>query len=637
MESLGVKIFRYLPDDALIVQATTEQLAKIKTWNSVNAVAEFRGSFKVSQNFSQFSVFSKQNQENVLINAFTAADAKNILSSLQVQDPSLQVIEISGRALAVRMNQALIPSLAQQGGIEFVEPLNPMVPMHIDLAVDGVTPAADPVPRGDYTDLTGFETGTRVMNFDAIWSQGFAGDGQIVGMADTGLDSGNPQTIHPDFQGAVRSGYSFGVGAKVWDDPMGHGTHVVGSVLGRGVASGGKLRGGAPKALILVEGMWSPIIDNLTVPPKLNKLFDAAYADGARIHTNSWGAARNFGAYDSMAQQVDEFMWNHPDFLVLFAAGNSGVDANKDGVIDANSVGSPGTAKDTLTVGASENLLAVGGIQRKISELRNAKDNWGAEPIYSSKISDNPNGMAMFSSRGPATDGRIKPEISAPGTNILSVKSSLLKPEDNFWGAYSKDYIYSGGTSMATPLVAGAAAVTREVLIKRHGIQNPSAALLKATLMHTAFDMYPGQYGTGPTQEFKTRRPNSDEGYGRVDMAAVAGMGTANTKFYDSVGVAQGQSEDFQVVVTGGRLLVNLVYSDAPGTPAAGAALVNDLDLIVTNAQGQVLSQEDHVNPHEIFESSSLPAGTYKVSVRGTKIPMGRDGKQPYALVVTAI
>ena len=634
LTGLGVDIYRYMPEDALVVKATPLQLQKLVALPGVYAVVPYLGAYKLSPHFDVLSVFSKNQYENILISAFTQADAKAILSLLKRQDPEVRLLDIDGRHLAIRARQSLIAGLANIDGVEFAEPMSPMQPLHMDLGRDAVETNIN--TAGDYTDLTGFETGTKVMNLDAAWAQGYKGEGQIVSMADTGLDSGNVSTLNKDFQGAVSKGYSFGVGAKTWDDPMGHGTHVAGSVLGRGTTSGGLLTGSAPKAQFIPEGMWSPIVDNLTVPPKLNKLFDAAYADGARIHTNSWGAARSFGAYDGMAQQVDDFMWNHPDFLILFAAGNSGVDMDKDGRIDPNSIGSPGTAKSTLTVGASENLLSTGGIQRYISELKIAKDNWPAEPIWSSKLSDNAEGIAVFSSRGPTQDGRIKPEIMGPGTNILSVKSSLLKPEDNFWGAYNKDYMYSGGTSMATPLVAGAAAVTREVLVKKFKIANPSAALVKAALVHTAHDMYPGQYGGGATQEIKTHRPNNDEGYGRTDMAQLVALGDA-TKIVDSAdGIAQGETYSQTVVVKeGGSLLANLVYTDAPGTPSAGATLVNDLDLQVTNSQGEVITQNDHTNPHEVIELSSLKGGSYVISVKGTKVPMGKAGKQPFALIST--
>jgi subtilisin family serine protease len=636
LKAKGVQIFRYIPDDALIVRATASQLTSFAQNGRINAFIPFKGNMKLSSHLPTLSVFSKRKSLPVAIVAFTATDAQNILSYLKSRDSDLLVLDLTGSTLSVRVSQTVLPELANQRGVEFVEEIQQMVPMHIQLDDDATTVDDGPKPKGDYTDLDGYETGTRVMNFDAIWAQGYHGQGQIVAMADTGLDSGSVATLSVDFKDAVKNGYSFGIGAKTWDDPMGHGTHVAGSVLGRGTASGGKLKGGAYGAQIVPEGMWSPLIDNLTVPPQLNKLFDAAYTEGARVHTNSWGAARNFGAYDAMAQQVDQFMWDHPDFLVVFAAGNSGVDMDKDGRIDPNSIGSPGTAKNTLTVGASENLVSIGGIQKPVSELRTAKDTWPAEPIWSSKVSDNADGVAMFSSRGPTTDGRIKPEIVAPGTNILSTRSHVPDASP-LWGEYNTEYVYSGGTSMATPLTAGAAAVTREVLMKKFNKANPSAALVKATMMHTAHDMFPGQYGTGPTQELKTRRPNSDEGYGRVDMGQLAAL-TNQTAFIEA-GVGQGEVYTATVEVKSGKLLANLVYTDAPGTPSAKAALVNDLNLkVVSKADGKVLfASTDAINNNEIAELNGLANGVYEISVQGTKVPMGLNGKQPFALVYTAL
>src|SRR5205823_2124393 len=95
------------------------------------------------------------------------------------------------------------------------------------------------------------------------------------------------------------------------------------------------------------------------LPADLNTLFQQAYDDGARIHSDSWGADLA-GQYDSYSQNVDTFVWNHPDMAIFFAAGNSGVDANHNGVIDNGSVGSPASAKNDITVGASENLRAPG-------------------------------------------------------------------------------------------------------------------------------------------------------------------------------------------------------------------------------------------------------------------------------------
>src|SRR5690606_31361767 len=109
----------------------------------------------------------------------------------------------------------------------------------------------------------------------------------------------------------------------------------------------------------------------------------------------------------------------------LYAAGNAGP--------STQTVGSPGTAKNVLTVGATENY----------------------RPDIDTQ-SDNPNTVANFSSRGPTADGRIKPDVVAPGTWILSMRASQA-PDNSFWGTFNSDYAFMGGTSMATPLTAGAA------------------------------------------------------------------------------------------------------------------------------------------------------------------------------------
>lgn len=629
-KALGIRIFRYVPDDALIVRANHGQIARWSASGKIRATMPFQGSLKIDPNLPASSIFSMGRTQKLLISAFTKEDAQEIWADLQNRDSEIRLIELNGRNLAVEMDTIFISHLINRSGVEYIQALEQVVPMYINLLGDEERTPPPPNPHP----LSGYESGTKVMGFASIWAQGYTGQGQMVGVADTGLDIGNTAGIHGDFVDAVQAGYVYGIGAKTWDDPMGHGTHVAGSVLGRGKGLDGSLKGGAHSAMIVPQGMWSPIIDNLTVPAKLGAMFEAAYKEGARIHTNSWGAARNFGAYDSMAQQVDEFMWAHPDMLVLFAAGNSGEDMNKDGRIDENSIGSPATAKNTLSVGASENLNSVGGIQRMAKELNGGATKWGVEPIASSKLSDNANGVAIFSSRGPTTDGRTKPEIVAPGTNILSARSHV-PTADPMWGAYDADYTYAGGTSMATPLTAGAAAVTRQVLMEKFKIAAPSAALIKAVLMHTAFDMFPGQYGTQVATQELQRRPNSDEGYGRVDMDALSKMTTATVAMDSSV--AQGEAVDKSVTVKNGTLLVNLVYTDAPGTPSAGAALVNDLDLMVTGPDGKTYGKADSINNHEIVELSGLAAGTYKISVKGTKIPMGNQGKQPFALVYTAL
>ncbi|MBC7421264.1 MAG: S8 family serine peptidase [Bdellovibrio sp.] len=632
----GLKIHSYLPEDAFIVRGTSAQIAKVKTNQNIQTVLAFAPHMKLSPTLGIMSAVRETSTDTVIVSVFEAQERAAIANKIQKLSARILIQKSVGTSIVLTTTRSLFKSIASIQGVENVQTLLELVPLNF--AMDTMDTSA-PTAVGDYSDLTGFETGTKVMNFDAAWAMGLSGQNQIVGMADTGLDSGDINAIHPDFKGAVKSGYAVGMFGKTWADPMGHGTHVAGSVLGRGTASGGKLLGGAFSAQIVAQGMWSPILNNLSVPSNLELMFNTAYTDGARIHTNSWGGASNMGAYEKMAASVDQVMFEKQDMLILFAAGNSGVDHDKDGRIDAGSVGIPGTAKNALTVGASENLVSVGGIQRPIKDLRGAVDSWGASPIFESMISDNINGVSMFSSRGPTTDGRVKPEIVAPGTNILSVHSQQPGVEP-LWGLYNNDYAWSGGTSMACPLAAGAAAVTRQFLIEKMNQPQPTSALLKAYLLHTAFDMYPGQYGEvgqAKGQELLTTRPNSDEGYGRVDMAKVVTLGTSGVLLIadNKTGLATGESAEFTLnAPAAGKLQVNIVWTDAPGSVNASKALVNDLDLEVVLPNGQVLAVNDAIN-NNVYVQGMTGAGAVTIRVKGINVPMGIAGKQPFALVAS--
>ncbi|MEN0058523.1 MAG: S8 family serine peptidase [Bdellovibrio sp.] len=631
-------VFGYLPDDALVVRGTAAALGKyMNSHSEIQAIVKYAPHYKISSDFAAASIFNKDQGVNVLVKAFTAMESEAIAEKIAALHPQVALQVVDGKYVAAWIPRGSVAQVAALTGVEHIQPAPEVESFHYALEGDLVRKVTSLV-AGDYSDLKGEESGTRVMKFDAAWAAGFTGRNQIVSMADTGLDSGSMTSLHRDFAGGVLSGYPFGLWSKSWEDPMGHGTHVAGSVMGRGTASQGLLKGGAYEAQMVAESMWSPMLNNLSVPSKIGDLFEKAYQDGARIHTNSWGGAKTFGAYDSFAVQVDEWIAKNPDMLVLFAAGNSGVDKNKDGRIDANSMASPGTAKNVLTVGASENKVSTGGIQVPIKQLRAAQESWPAEPIYSDYVSNNENGLAMFSSRGPTADGRTKPDIVAPGTNILSVRSQI-KDASPLWGAYNADYAWSGGTSMSTPLTAGAVAVARQILVEKQGVQNPSGALLKALMLHTAVDLYPGQFGevgAARGQELLTRRPNSDEGYGRVDVSNIVNLTGATIMDDNREGVAQGAEKTYQFTLSSsGKLYANLVWTDAPGSSNAAQALVNDLDLVLTLPNGQTLSMNDHINNLESIERD-LPAGSYTLSVKGYKIPQGANGRQAYALIYTA-
>jgi serine protease AprX len=641
LKNAGAKIVRYIPDDAYLVEGNYKQLQSLKTSQKhISLVSAYLPEWKMSFSLIPVGFFARPDvnkTQKVVVQLLNAKHLNDLMNSIESKGGVVNYASEKILVATVRSNS--IGDIASFSGVEWIEPYVDMQLAYNPMEDTDETTQPEPVANGNCADLNGYETGTRVMNFEASWNRGMTGRGQTVAMADTGLDTGDLSNIHQDFKTGVLKGQAFGMFSKTWNDPMGHGTHVAGSVMGAGRACGGITKGGAFEGSMIAQGMWSPMLKNLTVPPKLSDMFEPAYKDGARIHTNSWGSPKDLGKYDSMSAQVDEFVWNNPEMLVVFAAGNSGVDANKDGRIDPGSVSSPGTSKNALTVGASENLLSTGGIQRKVGELRGGADNWGAEPIFSDTISNNVDGIAMFSSRGPTTDGRNKPDIVAPGTNILSVKSQV-DGASPMWGEFNKDYVYSGGTSMATPLTAGAAAVVRQYLADSQKITTPSAALVKAVMVHTAFDMYPGQFGEigkAKGQELLTKRPTPDAGFGRVDMDKATDLASVNMQLFDEkVGIAQG--EDKTVIIDlsgGGTLRATLSYSDAPGSPSVAKAIVNDLDLTITGPNGFTKTINDHANNIEMIELSGLQAGEYRVTVKGNKVPQGMAGKQPYALLIS--
>ena len=254
---------------------------------------------------------------------------------------------------------------------------------------------------------------------DGLDNLGLYGQGQIVAVADTGLDTGNLGTLHQDFLGSpdrllehqphrrhLRPGDAATTGAiaagngKAVINEGGHGTHVSGSVLGNGCRSGssglpdyaGSYAGLAPQAGLVMQSVMDSSCGLGGLPADLNTLFSQARNAGARIHTNSWGAAVA-GQYTTDSRNTDLFTWNNKDATILFSAGNEGIDANRDGFIDFDSIGAPGTAKNAITVGASENNRATGGYNPG-----GPCSTWGtcwpsdypAEPIKSDPLSNNP-------------------------------------------------------------------------------------------------------------------------------------------------------------------------------------------------------------------------------------------------------
>lgn len=426
------------------------------------------------------------------------------------------------------------------------------------------------------------------------------GAGETVAVCDTGLDTGDAQDIHPDFAGRLKAVRSYPI-APEWstyvtnagaddgaaDLDSGHGTHVAGSVLGDGSESGAaRIRGHAHKAQLVFQAVeqemrWRPgappdlrssryLLAGL--PADMQALFQFAYGQGARIHSNSWGGGQA-GAYDDRCRQFDDFVWRHKDFCFVIAAGNDGSDQNQDGRIDPGSVSSPGTAKNCITVGACENRRPEFNGQRY-------SDWWPQDypvaPIKGDPMANDPEQVVAFSSRGPTADGRIKPDVVAPGTYILSTRSSRIAPNNSGWSAYTPNfarYMYDGGTSMATPLTAGALALLRQFLRRKRGLPKPSAALLKALLVAGATRL-PGTAAPGAVLD-------AHQGFGRVNLD---GCTRKTLLTLDGPALRTGQKHSLTLAVPRTRQTLRIVmsYSDYPGE-----TLINNLNLIVTAPDGK--------------------------------------------------
>lgn len=508
---------------------------------------------------------------------------------------------------------------------------------------------------------------------------GLDGSGQIVAVTDTGLDiqSDVQRGANPDFlPGRIARGFSRGEmysacagpgDGSTWSDLNGHGTHVAGTILGSGAAlSSRAMAGMAPAASLVVQSVSSGG-SNLDCLGLDESFLQKAYGAGARIQNMSFGGG-TFGQYDSLAQTVDDFAWQHKDHLIVISAGNAGEDCEPlssqntcigNGVIDDGSITPPATAKNAISVGASENYHPPSTSSCRFSPVDSlcwiafSFGNYGLDrtPFVNDFISNNPDGLAAFSSRGPTKDGRIKPEIVAPGTNVISARSHHSSA--GYQAIYSADYAYDSGTSMAAPMVSGLAALVRQWLVQ-HGEANPSAALVKALLLNGAANISPGQYGQGAQREIPAAWPNNAEGWGRASIVGAVGLDDPSHRFWsNTAGLTLNASADYSVTLNiDQNLRATLVWSDPAAIPLASKTLVNDLDLQLLDPNGAVVARgnsaaalpascrgsgqregADTCNNQEAFEFKASQAGVYTLRVRGAVVP---EGPQPFALVAGA-
>tara|TARA_B110000438_G_scaffold100549_1_gene99428 strand:+ start:194 stop:4723 length:4530 start_codon:yes stop_codon:yes gene_type:complete len=377
------------------------------------------------------------------------------------------------------------------------------------------------------------------------------GSGQMVAVADSGLDED-----HGDFGTRVVSSNDVIGDGSTADKHSGHGTHVACTVLGDG--SKGGYAGVAPSAELYFQAMENDNSGNFQ-SPSLNYLMNSAYSAGARTHTNSWGssAASQQGKYDSEAEDVDDranyydkYYNGREGLTILFAAGNDGP--------GTGTVSPPATAKNSLSVGNHQN-----------------------------RYSGAPDTLMSGSSRGPTDDGRIKPDIIAPGGYVRSCRAQ--EATDTSGSTWSNSwYLEYTGTSMATPNAAGAAAMVREYLEEIAQRPAPQGALVKALLVLGAQDIGARDI------------PNNDEGWGRINLRDTLAPQGGQGIWVDDRSVLSGsgnsKSYTFNLTQNNGKFKVVLTWSDERGSSFSTKKLVNNLDLIVTSPDGTIYKGNDFAN-----------------------------------------
>ncbi|MFJ9895878.1 S8 family serine peptidase [Streptomyces sp. NPDC091280] len=260
------------------------------------------------------------------------------------------------------------------------------------------------------------------------WKAGYTGKGVKIAVLDTGID-----TQHPDLKGQVVASKNFSTSPDL-KDRIGHGTHVASIAAGTGAGARGKYTGVAPGAKILDGKVLGD--DGSGDDSSIIAGMDWAAEEGADIVNLSLGSTDLPGS-DPLENELDKLS-EQRGILFVVAAGNEGEEGER-------TVDSPGSAPDALTVGAVD-----------------GKDK-----------------LAYFSSLGPTADNALKPDVTAPGVDITAAAapgSEVVKEN----GEKPAGYVTLSGTSMATPHVAGAAAILKQ--------EHPdwTFARLKAALMGSA-------------------------------------------------------------------------------------------------------------------------------------------------------
>jgi len=560
LQQEGVRLLRFVPDDAFVAKLAKVRPGQIQAHAFVQSIEPYRAEYKIHSslqpNVARGLAPAPMEVRTLVSPDATPQNLANVRRLLQRVDKESSLR--FGNIVQGTVTPAQLAALAESASVLWIEPA-PRIRLFDEIA--------SKIVGGD-----DFEVATPTLTQQL----GFDGTGVTVAVADSGLDEGIASTMHPDLFGRVDAFFHYGTLTDAADEHS-HGTHVTGIIAGNaavGETDEDGYRYGlgvAPGAHIIAQRIFDGA-GGYEPPPTFEVLTHDAVRAGAEIGSNSWGDDTQ-GRYDLSAAEFDELVRDadkdtagDQPYILEFSAGNAGP--------GEQTIGSPAVSKNVIASGAAEN--------NRFNLF-----------IYDSGQET----MADFSSRGPCEDGRIKPDVVAPGTWIASLRSSLANDE-NAWAPISESYLYQGGTSQSGPHVSGAAAVFVQYYRATVTNATPSPALVKAALINSAVDM-DASGGTGPV-------PNNDEGWGRVDLTEIIGSPRSYQFLDQTVSLTNSQVFERRFVVGSADepLKITLAYTDVPGFPAAIPALVNNLDLEVISPDGKIY------RGNQFEEGESVPGAT---------------------------
>lgn len=692
LQKTGVKIVDYIPNNAYIVYGDVAALSRLQAWAAVSPFVQWDAAYqkdhKIHPRARAFD--AKGNPRNIGTDYFTIQledePADNTATLALIDQLKLEPINRESRLLhfhnlTVKLDPASVDTIAAQPDVVSIQPYFPSRKWdeRQDQIIAGNLSGNSPTSPG-YLDWLASKGFTQAQ---------FTTSGFVVDLSDSGIDNGTTSPGHfglyvsGDTNSSSRIAYNRLVGTPNAGSTLqgcdGHGninSHIIGAYnsLSNGFPhtdSAGYLYDLGVCPFVRIGS--SVIFDSSTfTSPNYATLQSQAYNDGARVSNNSWGNTSG-NTYNTDAQSYDALVRDaqptgspfptagNQEMVIVFAAGNSGP--------SANTVHPPATAKNVLVVGAAENV-------RSMSTADGGNNTAGNDGCTTPDTDANSaNDIVGFSSRGPCSDGRIKPDICAPGSHITGGAPQASPPPSNtgtgtalacfngtgvcalpgggtagsasnFFPVGQRFYTESSGTSHSTPCVAGGCALLRQYFLNNF-TNPPSPAMTKAYLLNSA--RYMTGTGAGDTL------PSNNQGMGmmnlgvafdgvtrmlRDQLAADTFTNTGATRVFS--GIISDTNQPFRVTIA---------WTDAPGA-TSGNAYKNDLDLTVSAGgntyRGNVFSGANSVtggsaDPRNNAESVFLPAGVsgaFTVTITAANINSdgvpnsGGSLDQDFALVV---